>query len=528
MTASDRALFLTEMKAGVGLTAAPATLAAFELWLGGAEKPAMRRALATYRYRNPVTGVETFSSTCGVGIRDAMRRAGFTARWLQPDYVPSTVMSDLKAEGQRAHAVTLATPSSLPAPGDVVGLAWANPAAAHVLVVETDPQVAEDGTVTFDAVEAGQQTPAQLQACARKRHTWRWDARAKRYYDRSVALEPATLLQGGEREVSWWIDMSKLPAGGPRSPFDASPPPLSGDDELRPMSFQIRPGTAPVLRRGATGEAVRTWQKVIGATADGIFGPGTESRTRVWQAAHGLTADGVVGPASWRVAGVEAQASPTPASATPIEGIDVSSIQGVIDWERVAAAGIRFAYVRTVIGLDTRDAMRAVNAARARKAGIELGLYGVCYPRHGRAQDAAQQAAQLAADHKASGATLRPMIDFESLADVPDATPQEWLAALDEYCDGLEAAGLSPILYTYPSFWRSMSGWTFDARWAAYPLWLAHYTKAGQPDVPPPWTRALVWQYAASAPGFEGRVDGVPGLVDRNRLFGSLDDLRAR
>ena len=73
-----------------------------------------------------------------------------------------------------------------------------------------------------------------------------------------------------------------------------------------------------------------------------------------------------------------------------------------------------------------------------------------------------------------------------------------------------------------------MSGWTADARWAEYPLWIAHYTRAAQPDVPPPWAKAIVWQYAASAPGFEGRVDGVPGLVDRNRLFGTLDDLRTR
>lgn len=527
MTASDRALFLLEMQAGVGLTAELATLEDFENSIGGAEKPEMRRAMATYRVVMP-DGTVRFSSTCGLKIREAMRRAGFKARWLQPDYIPASVMSDIKTEGQRAHAVNLATPSSLPSPGDVVGLGWSLPT-AHVLVVETDPTVAEDGSVTFDAVEAGQQTPAQLQACARKRHTWRWDARAKRYYDRSVALEPANLLQGGEREVSWWIDVSKLPAGGLLSPFARSAAPVPSLAPRGSGESATAPSAAPtVLRRGARGEAVRTWQKVIGATADGIFGPGTESRTRVWQAAHGLTADGVVGPASWRVAGVEAQASPTPASATPIEGIDVSSIQGVIDWERVAAAGIRFAYVRTVIGLDTRDAMRAVNAARARKAGVELGMYGVCYPRHGRAQDAEKQGAQLAADHKASGATLRPMIDFESLADVPDATDIEWSNALTGYIAGLGAAGLAPIIYTYPSFWRGLGDVFAASRWAHYPLWIAHYTKAARPDVPPPWTRALVWQYAASAPGFEGRVDGVDGLVDRNRLFGSLDDLRVR
>ena len=60
----------------------------------------------------------------------------------------------------------------------------------------------------------------------------------------------------------------------------------------------------PTLRRddpdaGQKREWIERWQRIVGATADGIFGPGTEQRTRVWQAAHGLTADGVVGPKSW-------------------------------------------------------------------------------------------------------------------------------------------------------------------------------------------------------------------------------------
>lgn len=535
MAQRDRELFLIEMQAGVGLSAAPATLVDFENSIGGAEKPEMRRSMATYRVVMP-DGTVRFSSTCGLKIREAMRRAGYTATWLRPDYIPASVMVDIKTEGQRAHAVNVPTPANLPSSGDVFGLGW-DRADAHVAAVESI-LANEDGTVTVIAIEAGQIDPQNRQACARKRHTWTWDARTKTYTDRSKSLTPGIVDGQSARPVSWWIDMSKLPAGGPTAPFAStgqasSAPRGNGTPGTAATGPQVSPGaggapTMPTLRRGASGDAVRNWQDIIGVTVDGAFGPATEAATKAWQAKHGLVPDAAVGPATWRAAGVGGQASPTPAPATVLEGIDVSSIQGVIDWERVAAAGIRFAYVRTVIGLDTRDAMRAVNAARARKAGVELGMYGVCYPRHGRAQDAEKQAAQLAADHKASGATLRPMVDFESLSDVPNATPQEWLAALDAYCDGLEAAGLSPILYTYPSFWRSMSGWTADARWAEYPLWIAHYTKAAQPDVPPPWTRALVWQYAASAPGFEGRVDGVPGLVDRNRLFGSLGDLRAR
>ena len=61
---------------------------------------------------------------------------------------------------------------------------------------------------------------------------------------------------------------------------------------------------APVLRRGASGKAVRLVQKALrrsGSTLekDGIFGPRTEHAVRAFQNAHGLEADGIVGLRTW-------------------------------------------------------------------------------------------------------------------------------------------------------------------------------------------------------------------------------------
>lgn len=58
------------------------------------------------------------------------------------------------------------------------------------------------------------------------------------------------------------------------------------------------------IKRGSKGKAVKVWQIIVGATPDGTFGSGTESKTKNWQASHGLTADGIVGPKSWQ-AGLE-------------------------------------------------------------------------------------------------------------------------------------------------------------------------------------------------------------------------------
>lgn len=56
------------------------------------------------------------------------------------------------------------------------------------------------------------------------------------------------------------------------------------------------------IRLGSTGPDVVTWQKVLGVTADGSFGPATDTATKAYQKQKGLVVDGVVGPASWAVA----------------------------------------------------------------------------------------------------------------------------------------------------------------------------------------------------------------------------------
>ena len=52
------------------------------------------------------------------------------------------------------------------------------------------------------------------------------------------------------------------------------------------------------LRVGSKGEAVKAVQTLVGATADGSFGPLTAAKVKVWQAANSLTADGVFGAMS--------------------------------------------------------------------------------------------------------------------------------------------------------------------------------------------------------------------------------------
>lgn len=66
--------------------------------------------------------------------------------------------------------------------------------------------------------------------------------------------------------------------------------------------------TRPTLRRGSKGPDVVYLQQRLSAqgywlTADGSFGPATESAVRSFQRSNGLSADGVVGPMTWAALG---------------------------------------------------------------------------------------------------------------------------------------------------------------------------------------------------------------------------------
>jgi lysozyme len=66
----------------------------------------------------------------------------------------------------------------------------------------------------------------------------------------------------------------------------------------------------------------------------------------------------------------------TPSRASyPVQGIDVSHHQGTIDWNRVRADGVEFAYIKATEGADMRDARFTENWRGANQAGIKRGAY---------------------------------------------------------------------------------------------------------------------------------------------------------
>lgn len=94
--------------------------------------------------------------------------------------------------------------------------------------------------------------------------------------------------------------------------YDRAKQVLSKDDNGAPavgVSVSTSTGQVPAcpnpfLRRGSTGDAVRTMQQRLSClgysvSVDGNFGPGTNAAVKACQKKNGLAGDGVVGPKTW-------------------------------------------------------------------------------------------------------------------------------------------------------------------------------------------------------------------------------------
>ncbi len=195
-------------------------------------------------------------------------------------------------------------------------------------------------------------------------------------------------------------------------------------------------------------------------------------------------------------------------------GIDVSKWQGTIDWARVAAAGVKYAFIRVSDGITTIDERFPANWAGAAQHGIPRGVYQFFRPN----RDAIEQA-QIVLDHLAihGMGELPPVIDVEATG---EQSPEVIAAQVGLWIDEIETTlGVRPIIYSGSYFWDDF---VKTAAFSDYPFWIAHYTSASCPRLPQAWSDWTFWQYSST-----GRVDGINGDVDMNRFAGTVEDLAA-
>jgi lysozyme len=177
-----------------------------------------------------------------------------------------------------------------------------------------------------------------------------------------------------------------------------------------------------------------------------------------------------------------------------IKGIDVSIIQGNIDWQAVANTGVKFMVSRCGVGNNGIDINYAKNIAGAKAVGIKVMAYNFVFPLPPVSGQPLRDPTKQAQYHfKAAQGELAAM-------DLEWPTPDQWakwgcsaqqitewsLVYLQEY---KRLSGQNCLVYTYPYFAQAIK---LTADFESYPLWIASYET--NPTIPKPWNDWVMWQ----------------------------------
>ena len=190
-----------------------------------------------------------------------------------------------------------------------------------------------------------------------------------------------------------------------------------------------------------------------------------------------------------------------------ILGIDVSKYQGEIDWEKVAADGVQFAFIRVGWagyegGIDEGfDPYFDQNMKGAIEAGIPVGVYVYSYC---KSADAARRAARETVSRCAPYKLTYPVaFDIEDSETYKVFSKHDNSVIVAAFVDELNGLGYTPMLYTYTSFANTYLDMSMLS--PVCDLWLADYRGYMGID------GASIWQYSS-----DGTVNGISGRVDMN------------
>ncbi len=198
----------------------------------------------------------------------------------------------------------------------------------------------------------------------------------------------------------------------------------------------------------------------------------------------------------------------------PVRGVDVSSYQGEIDWERLSSQNISFAFIKATEGSSLVDRCFFDNYAQAQKTGLRIGAY------HFFSYDSGgdTQAALFISTVEKTDGMLPPVIDLEFYDDYANDPPEQ--AAVREQLEimlrELEAHyGMKPIIYaTERSYSLYLAG-----GYEAYDIWIRDVLGTPRLSDGRRWT---FWQYT-DREQLEG-YDGAERFIDMNVFDGTAEE----
>ena len=193
-----------------------------------------------------------------------------------------------------------------------------------------------------------------------------------------------------------------------------------------------------------------------------------------------------------------------------IKGIDVSKWQGVIDWQKVKADGVKFAMIRAGYGTNNIDEQFKRNITECNRLGIPCGVYWFSYALNAGAAE--KEADYCLAAVKPYKLEYPICFDFEydsvDYAEKNGVTVTKALASqfVKAFCNRVEKAGYFAMNYSNLDY---IKNYFTDEVMTRYGLWLAAWNNKSDPP-----RDCYIWQYSST-----GTVNGITGKVDMNRSY---------
>ena len=189
-------------------------------------------------------------------------------------------------------------------------------------------------------------------------------------------------------------------------------------------------------------------------------------------------------------------------------GIDVSSFQGEIDWEKVKNAGVEFAIIRLGFGYTVNmelvlDKYFQANLEGAKNQGLKVGVYFYTYAN--TLEEIEEQAKFINDNLHGEELELGVTFDWENWNNFQDyqVSFYDLNNMYDNFSSILKNKGYDTMLYGSKFYLSNV--WSTSNR----KIWLAHYTSMTNYD-----KDFKLWQFSD-----KGLVDGINGFVDLDILY---------
>ncbi|MGM9637853.1 MAG: GH25 family lysozyme [Eubacteriales bacterium] len=189
-------------------------------------------------------------------------------------------------------------------------------------------------------------------------------------------------------------------------------------------------------------------------------------------------------------------------------GIDVSFWKGSIDFTKLADQNIDFVILRAG-STKGKDTYFEEHYEQAKAAGLKVGVYYYSYAMN--MEEIAQDADWFLEYIAGKTFDLPVYLDIENISQEENLSRPLLTEMAIEFCERIADAGYYPGIYANRNWFTNYLN--FDTLSPVYELWIASWTKSGEPDGDYSENYGM-WQYSSS-----GKLDGVNGAVDMNVCY---------